>query len=66
LTGKLGADMSAVMDVNRPAPAGNDVLNALLALGYSDKEALLAIKQIPAGLSVSEGIRHALRLLSKV
>jgi Holliday junction DNA helicase RuvA len=66
LKGKLGADMSAVIDVNRPAPAGNDVLNALLALGYSDKEALLAIKQIPAGLSVSEGIRHALRLLSKV
>ncbi|MDB5805182.1 MAG: Holliday junction helicase RuvA [Betaproteobacteria bacterium] len=65
LKGKLGADMSAVMDLNRPAPAGNDVLNALLALGYSDKEALLAIKQIPAGLSVSEGIRHALRLLSK-
>jgi len=66
LKGKLGADMSAVIDVNRPAPAGNDVLNALLALGYSDKEALLAIKQVPAGLSVSEGIRHALRLLSKV
>jgi len=66
LKGKLGADISAVIDVNRPAPAGNDVLNALLALGYSDKEALLAIKQVPAGLSVSEGIRHALRLLSKV
>jgi Holliday junction DNA helicase RuvA len=65
LKGKLGADLSAVIDVNRPAPAGNDVLNALLALGYSDKEALAAIKQIPAGLSVSEGIRTALRLLSK-
>ena len=65
LKGKLGADMSAVIDLNRPAPAGNDVLNALLALGYSDKEALLAIKQVPAGLTVSEGIRHALRLLSK-
>lgn len=66
LKGKLGADMSAVIDVNRPAPAGNDVLNALLALGYNDKEALGAIKQVPAGLSVAEGIRHALRLLSKV
>ncbi|HEY4372396.1 MAG TPA: Holliday junction branch migration protein RuvA [Burkholderiales bacterium] len=65
LKGKLGADMSAIVDVNRPAPAGNDVLNALLALGYNDKEALGAIKQVPAGLSVSEGIRHALRLLSK-
>jgi Holliday junction DNA helicase RuvA len=66
LKGKLGADLSSVIDLNRPAPAGNDVLNALLALGYSDKEALAAIKQVPAGLSVSEGIRHALRLLSKV
>jgi Holliday junction DNA helicase RuvA len=65
LKGKLGADLSAVMDVNRPAPAGNDVLNALLALGYSDREALAAIKLVPAGLSVSEGIRHALRALSK-
>lgn len=65
LKGKLGADLSGVIDVNRPAPAGNDVLNALLALGYSDKEALLAIKQMPEGLSVSEGIRHALKSLSK-
>ena len=65
LRGKLGADLSSVIDVNRPAPAGNDVLNALLALGYSDKEALLAIKQMPEGLSVSEGIRHALKSLSK-
>ena len=65
LKGKLGADLSTVIDVNRPAPAGNDVLNALLALGYSDKEALAAIKLVPAGLSVSEGIRHALRSLSK-
>ena len=54
-----------MIDINRPAPAGNDVLNALLALGYSDKEALLAIKQIPEGLSVSEGIRHALKSLSR-
>ena len=65
LKGKLGADLTSVIDLNRPAPAGNDVLNALLALGYSDKEALLAIKQRPEGLSVSEGIRHALRSLSK-
>ena len=65
LKGKLGADLSSVTDVNRPTPAGNDVLNALLALGYNDREALAAIKLIPEGLSVSEGIRHALRSLSK-
>ena len=65
LKGKLGADLGAAIDLNRPAPAGNDVLNALLALGYSDREALAAIKGVPAGLSVAEGIRHALRSLSR-
>ena len=65
LKGKLGADLGTVIDVNRPAPAGNDVLNALLALGYSDKEALLSIRQLPPGLSVTEGIRHALRALAR-
>ena len=65
LKGKLGADLSLAIDVNRPAPAGNDVLNALLTLGYSDREALAAIRQLAPGLGVSEGIRHALRALSK-
>ena len=65
LKGKLGADLSLTIDVNRPAPAGNDVLNALLTLGYSDREALAAIRQLAPSLSVSEGIRQALRALSK-
>jgi len=43
----------------------SDVLNALLALGYNEREASWAIKQLAAGLSVSEGIRQALKLLSK-
>ena len=42
-----------------------DVLNALLALGYSEKEAALAIKQVPAGTGVSDGIKLALKALSK-
>jgi len=49
-------------------PAGGtaaDILNALSALGYNDKEAAWAVKQLPAGLAVAEGIRHALKLLSK-
>jgi Holliday junction DNA helicase RuvA len=37
----------------------------LLGLGYSDKEAQLAVKHLPEGLSLSEGIRQALRSLSK-
>jgi len=63
LKGKFGADLGAagvaVHDTS------NDVLNALLALGYSDKEAMLAMKQVPAGSSVSDGIRQALKALSK-
>ncbi len=45
--------------------AGDDVLNALLALGYNEREAHSAIKHVPAGLSVSESIRQALKSLSK-
>jgi holliday junction DNA helicase RuvA len=42
-----------------------DIVNALLALGYNDKEAQWAIKQLVAGTAVAEGIRQALKLLSK-
>ena len=42
-----------------------DILNALLALGYSEKEALAAVKNVPAGTGVSEGIKLALKALSK-
>lgn len=64
LKGKLGADLGATgAAVHGDASA--DVLNALLALGYSDKEAVLAMKQVPAGSSVSDGIKLALKALSK-
>jgi Holliday junction DNA helicase RuvA len=42
-----------------------DVTNALLALGYNDREAGWAVKQLPSGLTVVDGIRQALKLLSK-
>ena len=64
LKGKLGADIGVAAG-GPDAASSNDVLSALLALGYSEKEALLAIKQVPAGSSVSDGIRHALKALSK-
>jgi holliday junction DNA helicase RuvA len=47
------------------ARSDGDVLGALLALGYSDREAQHALKQLPEGLGLSEGIRQALKLLSK-
>jgi Holliday junction DNA helicase RuvA len=37
----------------------------LLALGYNEREALGAMKNMPAETSVSDGIRQALKLLSK-
>lgn len=46
--------------------AGGDVLNALVSLGYSDKEAALAVKALPEGVAVEEGIRLALKSLAKV
>jgi holliday junction DNA helicase RuvA len=42
-----------------------DIVHALVALGYSEKEALAATKGIAAGISVSEGIRLALKQLAK-
>ncbi|HYS75327.1 MAG TPA: Holliday junction branch migration protein RuvA [Burkholderiales bacterium] len=65
LKGKLGADFVGGVAINRPKPVASDVMNALLALGYSDKEAQLAVKQMPEGLSVSDGIRRALKSLAK-
>lgn len=64
LKGKLGADLGAVGGVVRHDTT-SDILNALLALGYSDKEATIAIKQVPTDATVSDGIKHALKALSK-
>jgi Holliday junction DNA helicase RuvA len=47
------------------APPDADVLRALLALGYSEREAGAAVRQLPVGTPVSEGIRQALRLLAR-
>lgn len=55
-----GMDMTA-----RPKSASSDVLNALLALGYNEREALAAVKQLPADVVVADGIRQALKSLAK-
>jgi len=47
------------------AGAAGDIANALLALGYNDREAAWAVKQLPSGVGVTEGIRRALKQLSK-
>ncbi|MGO9446473.1 MAG: Holliday junction branch migration protein RuvA [Thiobacillaceae bacterium] len=63
LRGKL--DFAVVSHPGMPERPSDDVRQALLALGYSDKEAELAIRQLPPDLNVSEAIRQALKLLSK-
>src|ERR1051326_4783005 len=59
LKGKL-AEVSAPAQ-ERPS----DVVNALLALGHSEKEAHSAIKGLAPGVPVAEGIRTALKALAK-
>lgn len=59
---------SAVIDSGQAKSAlgnGADILNALLSLGYNDKEADWAVKQISATATISDGIRQALQFLSK-
>lgn len=66
LKGKLGADLGSL-------PAGavaasdthSDIQQALLALGYNDKEAAAALKALPPDVGVSEGIKLALRALAR-
>ena len=65
LKDKLGADTTSAIGVHRPPPVTADVLHALIALGYSDREAVQAVKQLPEGVAVADGIRQALKVLSK-
>lgn len=63
LKGKLGADLG--LAATPASDAHNDILQALLALGYSDKEASAALKALPAEVGVSEGIKLALKALAR-
>ncbi len=45
--------------------AGADVMAALVALGYNEREAAAAVKTLPDGASVEEGIRAALKALAR-
>ncbi|MDO4723479.1 MAG: Holliday junction branch migration protein RuvA [Comamonadaceae bacterium] len=68
LKGKIGDATDASLPAiagQQAAPEHGDILQALLALGYSDKEAQQSLKNLPNAISVSEGIRFALKSLSK-
>jgi len=64
LKGKLGSDAAAPSGSGLDA-ARSDILQALLSLGYSEREALKSLKALPAGVEVSDGIRQALKTLAR-
>lgn len=61
---KVDVRISVGGEAAKPSSAA-DILNALISLGYNDKEALYAIKGLAKDVTVSDGIRLALKLLSK-
>ena len=65
LKGKLGADVGAAGGGAARSDAQADILQALLALGYNDKEASAALKALPSDLGVSDGIKLALKALAR-
>ena len=62
LKGKLGADLGAPAQVANDAQA--DIVQALVALGYSERDAAAALKALPPNIGVSEGIKAALKALA--
>jgi Holliday junction DNA helicase RuvA len=64
LKGKLGPDLALPGAVIR-SEAQADIVQALIALGYNEREAAAAIKPLPADVGVSDGIKLALRALGK-
>lgn len=58
-------DVAIVAVTAEAVNPSSDIVKALLALGYNDKEAQFAVKNLEAGLNVTEGIRQALKVLSK-
>jgi Holliday junction DNA helicase RuvA len=65
LQGKFSITGSASASGSAVSSDSSDIANALLALGYNEKEADWAAKQLPKDVGVSDGIRQALKLLSK-
>jgi Holliday junction DNA helicase RuvA len=63
---RLILELKGKLAETKPAAAGaSDVLHALLALGYSEKEALAATRGLAPGVPVAEGIRTALKALAR-
>ena len=64
LKGKFGADLG-IASGGATSDTQSDILQALVALGYSDKEASASVKVLPRDVGVSDGIKLALKALTK-
>jgi Holliday junction DNA helicase RuvA len=65
LKGRLAPELTSPAGSALPDDAGSDIVQALLALGYNEREAQAALKALPAGVGVSEGIKLALKALNR-
>lgn len=65
LRDKLSSNIVNIDSSMSSSKVNSDILNALLSLGYNAREASWTIKQLSSDVTVSEGIRQALKLLSK-
>ncbi len=65
LKGKLGADLPSLGAASAVGDAAADIQQALMALGYNEKDATAALKALPAGVGVTEGIKQALKALAR-
>jgi len=65
LKGKLGADLPLLGATSAVGEAAIDIQQALIALGYNEKDAAAALKALPKDVGVSEGIKLALKALAK-
>jgi Holliday junction DNA helicase RuvA len=64
LKGRLAPELSTPAAATH-GEAGSDIVQALLALGYNERDAQAALKSLPAGTGVAEGIRLALKSLTR-
>ncbi len=65
LRDKLSPIVRDLDHVSSSCSYSNDIKNALISLGYSEREVAWAIKSVDNHESLSDGIRQALQLLSK-
>jgi Holliday junction DNA helicase RuvA len=64
LKGKLGPDLG-LPAAAAPTDAQADIVQALVALGYNEREASSALKALPLDVGVSDGIKLALKALNR-